>query len=365
MIRECVVCGKGFKCSPSDKTVTCSKECSRINKPRTHKGKSNQWSEESRRRLSERGKTANLKKGTEAALKSPRAGRYETNINAKEWHIVSPEGKHFRFKNLCNWARNNCGLFGMDATEESAVRIEKGLQHAKAGELGKEYANTNMYKGWKVVTEPVTCKKKDTHSRTIETRSKRDIKQWYKAEEERKKKNGHRWHLVSSKGEHYKFRDLSQWARENSELFGFEKSEQNVGKIVSGICQAKAGKTILNYKGWEVIDAPKEYSPEEIIMLYKNGVSINMIHEMTGKSSCKIRKLLITKGLWKDELSEKVCALLKEGKTEEEIAKILNKSINVINSRSPYTRGIYGWDLSENALRIKKCRENKKREVSE
>lgn len=153
MIRECVVCGKGFKCSPSDKKVTCSEECSRINKSITHKGKSNQWSVQSRKRLSERGKTANLEKGTEAAKESPNSGRCETNINAKEWHVVSPEGRHYKFRNLCNWARNNCDLFWMESTEENANKIEKGLQHAKAGEAGKEYANTNTYKGWRVVLD--------------------------------------------------------------------------------------------------------------------------------------------------------------------------------------------------------------------
>ncbi|RGC27217.1 hypothetical protein DWX41_18285 [Hungatella hathewayi] len=153
MIRECIVCGKGFKCSPSDKTVTCCKECSRINKSRTHQGKSNKWSEESRKRLSERGKTANLQEGTKAALKSPRSGRYETNVNAKKWHIVSPDGQHYKFKNLHHWARQNCALFGFDETEENAIKIAKGLQHAKAGELGKKYAFTSTYKGWRIIID--------------------------------------------------------------------------------------------------------------------------------------------------------------------------------------------------------------------
>lgn len=151
MIKKCVVCGTEFKCSPSDKKITCGKECSRINKRLTHLGKSNTWSEESRKRLAGRGKTKNLQKGTEAAMKSPKAGKFETNVGAKDWHVISPEGKHYKFRNLQNWARNNCSLFYVDETEENALKIAKGLQHAKAGELGRDFAHTSKYKGWSVV----------------------------------------------------------------------------------------------------------------------------------------------------------------------------------------------------------------------
>lgn len=151
MIKQCVVCGKEFKCSPSDKIVTCSKECSRINKSRTHIGKSNTWTEESRKKLSEQGVTANLKKGTEAAKKSPKSGRFETNINAHGWHIVSPERNHYIFRNLFKWARENCDLFGLEKTEANAKKIARGILHAKAGTLGKPYANTCTYKGWEVI----------------------------------------------------------------------------------------------------------------------------------------------------------------------------------------------------------------------
>lgn len=100
MIRKCVICGKDFKCSPSDKTVTCSKECSRINKIQKHKGKRNEWSENSRENLRKLGQTENLRKGTEAAKKSPNSGRFESNVNAIDWHLISPEGKHYCFHSL-------------------------------------------------------------------------------------------------------------------------------------------------------------------------------------------------------------------------------------------------------------------------
>lgn len=149
MIKICVVCGKEFKCSPSDKKVTCSKECSRINKSRTHQGKRNIWSEESKEKLRQKGKTENLKKGTEAARRSPKSGRFETNVSAKIWKLTSPEGKVYIVKNLSNWARTNCSLFGLDENEANAQKIVGGLKHAKRGTEGKEYARTSQYKGWK------------------------------------------------------------------------------------------------------------------------------------------------------------------------------------------------------------------------
>lgn len=211
----------------------------------------------------------------------------------------------------------------------------------------------------------ISYQKKATCSRNCEMKLKSDLKQGHEVEKTTKgkiaAKNSYQWHLVSPEGKHYKFKNLTQWVRENSELFGFEKSEQNAKKIVSGITQAKSGKIVCTYKDWQVIDDPSEYGPKQIVQLYKNGFTINKIHEITGKSSNKIRKLLITRGLWMDELTEKVLVLLKEGKTEKEIAQILKKSTKLINSRCPYTKGMYDWEPTPNALRIRECRQNKKK----
>lgn len=247
-----------------------------------------------------------------------------------------------------------------DNCRETALREqrEKDLKRIKNRKLER----TCIICGKKFIS----YNKKATCSIACEIKLKSNIKQGHVVEEVSKEKiakeNSHMWHLVSPEGKHYKFKNLAQWARENTELFGFEKSEKNAKRVSAGVIQAKRGKIVCTYKDWRVIDDPSEYGAREIIKLYKMGLSINKIHEMTGKSSSKIRKLLITKGLWKDELSQKVAALLREGKTEEEIAEILGKSKKLINSRCPYTKGMYGWDLSPNALRIRKCRENKKRE---
>lgn len=128
----CRVCGKSFNCPASDKTVTCSKECSKIHRSKIHIGKSNVWSEEKKKCLSEKGQTKNLLKGTNAASESPNSGHFETNINAIDWHIVSPEGKEYRFRNLNLWAEKNYELFGFDNIKE-APKVSAGIQSAKRG----------------------------------------------------------------------------------------------------------------------------------------------------------------------------------------------------------------------------------------
>jgi len=148
-----VVCDRSFPCPPSDKTVTCSKECSIINHAKKAKELRTAQRAEVRRKISakakDQGHTDNLRKGTLAALKSPNSGRFETNINAKEWMLISPEGKKYYCHNLTHWARSHCELFGFDNTELNSRRVSSGLRGAKRGYLGKK--KTATYKGWQVI----------------------------------------------------------------------------------------------------------------------------------------------------------------------------------------------------------------------
>lgn len=151
MLRKCAVCGKEFRCSPSDKTVTCGKECSRINKSRTHIQKSNSWNDESRKKLSEIGQTENLKRGTPSAMKNPKSGRFVTNANSKDWHLISPGGKHYKFHSLNFWLRENGErFFGCKADSNEFKNVRSGLSGAKRAMLGGKY-ECRTYKGWKVL----------------------------------------------------------------------------------------------------------------------------------------------------------------------------------------------------------------------
>ena len=95
------------------------------------------------------GLTENLKKGTPAALASPKGGRFETNSSAKDWTIMSPDGKVYTIVNLKNWIRQNIELFGDNLTDADVERISSGFRvinrNARRGK------GTVTYKGWSVL----------------------------------------------------------------------------------------------------------------------------------------------------------------------------------------------------------------------
>lgn len=99
--RKCVICGKPFKCYPSDNKVTCSNACRRERQRRIAKEKPVQWSKAAKARASARGKTANLMLGTSAAQQSPIAGRFETNQEAKIWILIDPAGDEHTSCTIC------------------------------------------------------------------------------------------------------------------------------------------------------------------------------------------------------------------------------------------------------------------------
>lgn len=157
--RECIICGKKFQCYPSDKNVTCSKECRKERQRRIVLKKPVLWGEEAKEKLSQKGQTENLKKGKEAAKKSPKAGRFETNINAKTWILIDPTGKEIIVKNLLLWARENAELFDKEKNDKSSKQIRAGFAaiaqtiKGNRGTTGKPRGATT-YKGWTLKEMP-------------------------------------------------------------------------------------------------------------------------------------------------------------------------------------------------------------------
>ncbi len=145
MIRNCIICGAEIKCSPSDKIITCSKACSIIRKQQSHKGKRNIWSEESRKRKASEGETENLKKGTPAALLSPKSGSFETNVNAQDWILIDPDGNLHYIRNLSLWCKNNAAeIFG-----RTPHQVKTGLLQIKRSIQGKRSKSPVMhYREW-------------------------------------------------------------------------------------------------------------------------------------------------------------------------------------------------------------------------
>lgn len=145
-IKTCAVCGVGFKSSPSDKTVTCSKDCSRVRKSLAHMDVRNKWADAARQRLARQGQTSNLAMGGAAAQKSPLAGPYETNRNAKTWVLRSPEGQVYRVRNLALWLRQHGDM--LDGTPAQA---KAGIIAVKQSLTGKRRDAVGAWKGWELL----------------------------------------------------------------------------------------------------------------------------------------------------------------------------------------------------------------------
>ena len=151
--RTCIICGKEFFVYPSQNNVTCGKECRKEYARRRQTGR--RYSDDSKEKMRTIARGRDMSEvqsaGTAAAKESPKSGRFETNVNAKEWHLVSPEGREFRFRSLACWLRENCREhFGCEPYAREFYNVYSGLRNAKRSMLGGNY-RTPTYKGWKVI----------------------------------------------------------------------------------------------------------------------------------------------------------------------------------------------------------------------
>lgn len=156
MNKKCIICGEVFSSPPSDKKVTCSDQCRREYARIRMKGRHRD--EKTRKRISEKAKGRDMRQiqeaGTEAAKKSPKSGRFPTNVNAIDWHLVSPEGVHYEFHSLNYWVREHCELFGFEQSEKNFAKVASGIRGAKRATLGKISPGQRpccTYKGWRVI----------------------------------------------------------------------------------------------------------------------------------------------------------------------------------------------------------------------
>lgn len=155
--RVCVECGKLFECPPSANIVTCSAECRKLHAKKRRAGA--RLSADTKAKISKAAKGRDMTGlqaiGTEAAKASPKSGRFETNVNAKDWHLVSPDGKHYRFHSLNFWLRNNCQkLFGCEPDSRGFKNTRSGICGAKRAALGRVSDGQRpccTYKGWRVL----------------------------------------------------------------------------------------------------------------------------------------------------------------------------------------------------------------------
>ena len=151
--RTCIICNAVFDSPPSSNNVTCSLACRKEYARRRTIGKPRP--EDVRKKMSASAQGRDMTDlqvlGTTAAMQSPKSGRFVTNINAIDWHLISPEGKHYFCHSLHLWLRENCAeLFGVEPDSRGYRNICAGLNGAKRAMLGKKY-RCCTYKGWQVL----------------------------------------------------------------------------------------------------------------------------------------------------------------------------------------------------------------------
>ena len=92
---------------------------------------------------------------TKAAQKSQKAGRFEQNVHAIDWHLVSPDGVHYQFHSLRNWLRQyGKQLFNVDPDTRQFNNVIYGLSRVKKSMLGTLPPGQRpgyTYKGWQVI----------------------------------------------------------------------------------------------------------------------------------------------------------------------------------------------------------------------
>lgn len=104
---------------------------------------------------------------------------------------------------------------------------------------------------------------------------------------------------------------------------------------------------------------------KSVVGSYLENNSILETAKATGLSTVKVRKILITEGLWQSDTSKQIKELLNRGMTTAEIAGTLYMSVKNVQAYMPYERGVYGGeDLSKDAIRSDKYRNRMKQAAS-
>ncbi|MFA5467628.1 MAG: hypothetical protein WC224_01060 [Sphaerochaetaceae bacterium] len=104
--------------------------------------------------------------------------------------------------------------------------------------------------------------------------------------------------------------------------------------------------------------ALKAQTIERVVSVYKKTQSISETAKQTEISITKVRKILITAGLWTSARSEQIRELAEQGKSSTEIAEILNITAVMVRNYLPYEKGLYDEpDKTNTARRSAKYRE--------
>ena len=101
---------------------------------------------------------------------------------------------------------------------------------------------------------------------------------------------------------------------------------------------------------------------QQIIDTYMETGSVKKTAESLNSYPIKVRRVLITEGLWHSKTSDQIAELSKQGLNVAEIAKKLIISEKNVQSYMPYSRGQYGGESRSNeAIRSEGYRDRMKK----
>ena len=97
-----------------------------------------------------------------------------------------------------------------------------------------------------------------------------------------------------------------------------------------------------------------------VIRLYKQGLKPKVISDRLHLSAPKVKRILITSGLYSTPRTEEIAAMRRQGMTVEQIAEELGITVAAVQAHLPYIKGHYMAEYPTiNALRIRRSREKK------
>lgn len=158
MIKHCVICGAPFDAPPSSKKITCSAACSTKRKAQSHIGKSYQWSDDARKKLSQtrkaQGYNDNAKAGLSAAMSLPESQRGPQHRDAKIWVLIAPDDTVYHVINLRDWSRKHAHWFDTVQDDADRERIANNIRSGFCGivqsMIGRKKHPCFTYKGWRL-----------------------------------------------------------------------------------------------------------------------------------------------------------------------------------------------------------------------